>query len=975
MRRFGRRLKSFTAMLLSACLVFPLGAVNAWAEEPGAAEAASEIEAVTEIGPGAAVEEAFYEEAEIASASDATLASGEETAATGKEEVTEASAATSSDAQFDEDGALLDGEVNDDVTGKGIGNETGKETDETIGGMAEEILDGLIEAPEMKTEKITPELAADTWYKDFDYTPNYSAGTITLKKYEGFSSKVTVYKTGVYSGKTCSIRIAGTSEGGGLFHSNEYVEEVIFENVVFPADCSGMFAYCPELRRVDMFSADCSEVTTMENMFYDDANLTDVAFGTQSTSKLLNTSCMFFGCYGMETINFSRLNTSKVTNMSGMFQNCGNLSMLYLPTQFSHSARNMSNMFNRCSMLTNFDFSKFSFANATDIAGMFMFCEGLKKVDMRGVNTSSLKNMNRLFAGCVGLRELDMFGVNLASVTSADEMLDGCDSLNSIYIPMNLSRSVELPRTMYTAGGTVYHYLPEHETYSFHITDIQPHVSVTGIKINTDTRTIAPGKTFQLAVWVQPANATNKEVTWYSTDTSVATVDKNGLVRALNPGTTVINVQTAEGGYSTYCLITVGTPVTGVKINTTARTMEKGSTFKLAAWPQPANASNKFVIWSSSDPAVASVDENGLVTALKSGTSKITVKTQDHGYTASCTITVHSAVTGVKINVVSGQKTILAGKNFQMAAWPQPSDANDKAVTWTSSNTAVATVTGTGLVKAIKNGTANITVKTHDGGFTKTCKITVGIPVTSVNINTTSRTITAGKTFQMAAWPQPTNASNKTVTWSSSNPAVAKVSSTGLVTGVNGGTAKITVKTNDGGLTAVCTFTVTVPVKGVKINANERTVEAGKTFQLAAWPQPSNATNKAVVWFSNNSAIATVSSTGLVTGIKNGYAVITVRTVDGEFMETCAITVGVPVTSVKINTTARTINKGATFQMAAWPQPTDASNKKVTWTSSNPAVATVSNTGLVKGIKAGTAVITVKTNDGGKTAKCTITVK
>ena len=195
------------------------------------------------------------------------------------------------------------------------------------------------------------------------------------------------------------------------------------------------------------------------------------------------------------------------------------------------------------------------------------------------------------------------------------------------------------------------------------------------------------------------------------------------------------------------------------------------------------------------------------------------------------------------------------------------------------------------------------------------------------------------------------------------------------MTGVSGGIATITVKTNDGGKTATCVFTVFVPVTGVKINAKERTVKAGNTFQLAAWPQPSNADNKGVTWSSSNTAVATVTSTGLVTAIKNGTAIITVDTNDGGFTETCVITVGVPVTSVKINTTARTISKGATFQMAAWPQPTNASNKKVTWSSSNPAVATVSSSGLVKGIKAGTAVITVKTNDGGKTAKCTITVQ
>ena len=129
-------------------------------------------------------------------------------------------------------------------------------------------------------------------------------------------------------------------------------------------------------------------------------------------------------------------------------------------------------------------------------------------------------------------------------------------------------------------------------------------------------------------------------------------------------------------------------------------------------------------------------------------------------------------------------------------------------MTWTSSNTAVAKVSSTGLVTAVKAGTATITVKTADGGFTAVCKITVDIPVTGVKINTTAKTITAGKTFRLAAWPQPSNATNKQVTWTSSNTAVATVSSTGLVKAVKKGTATITVKTVDGGYTAACKITV-----------------------------------------------------------------------------------------------------------------------------------------------------------------------
>ena len=475
---------------------------------------------------------------------------------------------------------------------------------------------------------------------------------------------------------------------------------------------------------------------------------------------------------------------------------------------------------------------------------------------------------------------------------------------------------------------------------------------------------MTPNATMQLNIWLEPTNATNKEVIWSSSNPEVATVDSTGWVKGINYGTAVITVKTVDGGKTATCHITVKEIdwVTGVKINSTAKTLEVGKTFQLKAWPQPVTAINKNVTWSSSNPEVATVDDNGLVTALTVGTSVITVKTEDGGRTASCTITVSAvAVNGVKINTT--EKTITAGSTFQLAAWAQPANASNKAVTWTSSDTSVAA------------GTAVVTVTTADGGFTAECTITVPIPVNGVKLNTYARTIPLGQTFQMKAWPQPSNAGNKNVTWESSDSSVATVDDTGLVTAVAAGTATVTVTTEDGGYTASCVITVSVPVTSVKINTTARTIAPGQTFQLKAWPQPSTASNKKVFWTSSNTDVATVDDAGLVTGIKNGTAVITAKTEDGGYTQTCTITVGIPVTSVKINATSKVIAPGATFQLAAWPQPTNAVNKAVTWSSSNTAVAKVSSTGKVTAVKAGTAMITVKTADGGKTAACKITVK
>jgi hypothetical protein len=149
------------------------------------------------------------------------------------------------------------------------------------------------------------------------------------------------------------------------------------------------------------------------------------------------------------------------------------------------------------------------------------------------------------------------------------------------------------------------------------------------------------------------------------------------------------------------------------------------------------------------------------------------------------------------------------------------------------------------------------------------------------------------------------------------------------------------------------------------------------TTQLNATVSPANATNKAVNWSSSNTSVATVSATGIVSGLAAGSATITVTTVDGSFKGTCLVVVfdeGIAVTGVTMAPTTVTINVGATTQLTATVTPTNATNKSVTWTSSNTAVATVSSTGLVTGVATGSATITVKTVDQAKTATSSITV-
>jgi uncharacterized protein YjdB len=255
-----------------------------------------------------------------------------------------------------------------------------------------------------------------------------------------------------------------------------------------------------------------------------------------------------------------------------------------------------------------------------------------------------------------------------------------------------------------------------------------------------------------------------------------------------------------------------------------------------------------------------------------------------------------------------------------------------------------------------------------------------GRAVTGVSLNKLSMPLLVGNTETLAATVLPSSAGNKAVTWSTSNQAIATVSPGGEVTGIADGTALIEVWTVDGSKTAGCTVTVSsvpVPVTGVSLNKGTTSILVGKTETLTATVAPLNATNQAVTWSSDKPGIATVSQSGGVKGIAEGEATITVTTTDGNKEESCTVTVtltAVPVTGVSLDKGATVIAVGATETLVATVLPAAATNQAVTWYSSNQTVAYVSQGGAVKGLAAGEAIIEVRTMEGNKTATCTVTV-
>ena len=239
-------------------------------------------------------------------------------------------------------------------------------------------------------------------------------------------------------------------------------------------------------------------------------------------------------------------------------------------------------------------------------------------------------------------------------------------------------------------------------------------------------------------------------------------------------------------------------------------------------------------------------------------------------------------------------------------------------------------------------------------------------PELKVKLSKTTATIEKGKTLTLKATFTPSDFSDKSVTWKSSDTKVATVSSSGKVTGVKAGTATITCTSKATGAKATCKVTIGY----VKLDKTTANIEKGKTLTLTATVYPSSLSDRSVTWASSDKSVATVSSSGKVTGVKAGTATITCTSKATGLKETCAVTVGY----VKLDKTTANIEKGKTLTLKATVYPSDLKDKSVTWTTSDKKIATVSSSGKVTGVKAGTATITCTSKATGLKETCAVTV-
>ena len=330
-------------------------------------------------------------------------------------------------------------------------------------------------------------------------------------------------------------------------------------------------------------------------------------------------------------------------------------------------------------------------------------------------------------------------------------------------------------------------------------------IKVTSINLNTDNYVMYSNQYLQLKAIVSPTNATNKNVTWSSNNTKIATVDNDGKVKALKVGNaTIIATSTDGSNVSAQCKIKVVQRVTKIKLNKSIINLsKKGKTAKLKATVLPNNAYNKSVTWKSNNTKVVTVDKNGKIKATTNkGTTYVNAIAKD-GSKIRTRILV---VVGEKVKKITLNRTSVTlnrgakNRGFQLKKSIKNKNATYKAVNWYTSNKNIATVDSNGKVTLKHRGKVTIIVKAKDGSnkYAK-CRITVKQLVTKLSYNgkKQAKKVVKNKTIKFAVTVAPSNANNKGLTYSSSNKKVATVNSKGVIKGIKAGTVTITAKAKD----------------------------------------------------------------------------------------------------------------------------------------------------------------------------------
>ena len=532
---------------------------------------------------------------------------------------------------------------------------------------------------------------------------------------------------------------------------------------------------------------------------------------------------------------------------------------------------------------------------------------------------------------------------------------------------------------------------------------VKQRIPATQITLTPQKSKIYIGETTGYSVTILPTNANDKELEWSWTPSgssvaSVYTASQQVTGRAQGTVTITATLKSNPNVKGSCTIEVVPVPVEGIDVSPAEITVAQGYTVTgPRATVSPLNATNKRVNWSIKDTSTATVSPSYTssgsyvsITGVKAGETTLVAKSDDGDYTKECRVIVTPpvAVTGLKLNPDPVTLTV-NGSTKSVYATVEPRDATNKNVTWDIEDTTIASIASRSnsacSIRGLKKGRTRLIAKSAaDEKIVAYSDIIVTPVEMTVTLDKSAVTIEAGTVSTLKATVGPSTVKYKDIQWSVDDGTIAEVSGNGLnctVTGLESGTANVTVTVTEDEeddpqvVSAVCKVTVKRSVSGLEIDPESKTIKVGEKFDLTWKVLPEDADIKEVSLSNNNPEVISVTNDGTVTGLSVGQAGVVVTTVDGKYSKTCNVTVEwTPVQGVILNTEEITLYEGEKRQLKARVYPEEADDKSVSWNSADTATATVDENGEVTGVKEGTTIVTVRTNDRGKEDYCTVHV-
>ena len=517
---------------------------------------------------------------------------------------------------------------------------------------------------------------------------------------------------------------------------------------------------------------------------------------------------------------------------------------------------------------------------------------------------------------------------------------------------------------------------------------------VQNINISQDTYIINIDQAIDIRYSYTPTNSANAEFYWDTQNNGDIIRVYGNRVRGLKEGSAEVVVNTLDKTVEKRFKVVVRDPkkayVQDIKFEKDAYSLDLNEAVDIPYSYTPNNAINAEFYWDTSNPEVIRVFGNR-VRGLKEGTAEIIVTTLDGTFEKRIKVTVkdYSKVQVKDIIVPTQTYTVNVGDAVDIPFSYEPADIRDVGEDWSSSNPEIIKVFGNRF-RALKEGTAEVIVRTPDGRIEKRVKVTVNDPnkvyVKDIQLSQSSYTISVGEAIDIPYSYTPTNATNAEFYWDTSNPEVIRVFGN-RVRGLKEGTAEIVIKTLDGRFEKRVKVTVKNPTSGnnyvtdVKLDKTEYTISVDEAIDIPYSYTPTNATNAEFYWDTSNAEVLRVYG-NRIRGLKEGTAEIVIKTLDGRFEKRVKVTIKRPtsgniyVTDVRLDKTEYTISVDEAIDIPYSYTPTNATNAEFYWDTSNAEVLRVYGN-RIRGLKQGTAEIVITTLDGRfeKRVKVTVTTK